>query len=217
MTTRPTLFLTVGLPGTGKTTEARRIEVQEQALRLTKDEWVKALYGRANPPSASDVIEGRLIEIGLRALELRVNVVIDFGLWARDERSALRQAAADRGAAVEMRYLELPSAEQRRRLDRRQAEEPHTTWHMSDEELAEWAAIISVPTQGELDGSEPVDAPPGEIPDLGGVAQASLASVGPLTPSISSPQSTDACCQPPIGTHLVRQTARRRAVTGGET
>ncbi|WP_255509896.1 AAA family ATPase [Micromonospora sp. AP08] len=50
MTTRPTLFLTVGLPGTGKTTEARRIEAEEKALRLTKDERVKALYGLANPP-----------------------------------------------------------------------------------------------------------------------------------------------------------------------
>lgn len=158
--TRPTLFLTVGLPGTGKTTEARRIEVEEKALRLTKDEWAKALYGLANPPSASDVIEGRLIEIGLRALALGINVVIDFGLWGRDERSALRQAAADLGAAVEMRYFELSPGEQRRRLDRRQAEEPYTTWHMSDEELAAWAAIISVPTQAELDGSEPVDGPP---------------------------------------------------------
>jgi len=160
MTTRPTLFLTVGLPGTGKTTEARRLEAEENALRLTKDEWVKALYGLANPPSASDVIEGRLIEIGLRALQLGINVVIDFGLWARDERSALRQAAADLGAAVEMRYFELPPSEQRQRLDRRHAQEPHTTWHMSDEELARWAAIISIPTHEERDGSEPVDDPP---------------------------------------------------------
>ena len=157
---RPTLFLTVGLPGTGKTTDARRIEVEKKALRLTKDEWLKALYGLANPPSASDVIDGRLAEIRLRALELGINVVIDYGLWGRDERSALRQAAADLGAAAEMRYFELTPAEQRRRLDRRQAEQPHTTWHMSDEELAEWAAIFSVPTPGELDGSEPIDGPP---------------------------------------------------------
>lgn len=158
--TPPTLFLTVGLPGTGKTTAARRIETEHRALRLTKDEWMKALYGHENPASASDVIEGRLIRIGLRALELGSNVVIDFGLWGRDERSALRQAATERGALVELRYVEVSPAEQRRRLDRRLAEEPHATWPMSDEELAAWAALIDVPTPGELDGSEPLDDPP---------------------------------------------------------
>jgi predicted kinase len=157
---RPTLFLTVGLPCTGKTTAAQRIEVEQNALRLTMDEWVQALYGAENPPPAQAVIEGRLIEIGLRALELGTDVVIDFGLWSRDERSALRQAAADRGARVELRWFEVPPTEQRRRLDRRQAEAPHTTWPMSDEELARWAARIDIPTAGELDGSEPVDHPP---------------------------------------------------------
>ena len=52
---QPTLFLTVGLPATGKTTAARRLEADHHALRLTKDEWMKALYGEQNPPSASDV------------------------------------------------------------------------------------------------------------------------------------------------------------------
>ena len=156
----PTLFLTVGLPATGKTTAARRIEVEHNALRLTKDEWVKALYGHENPPSAQDVIEGRLTQIGLRALELGINVVIDYGLWGRDERSALRQAAADLGATVEMHYFELTPAEQRSRLDQRLAEASHTTWQMSDEELAEWSTNIDIPTPGELDGTEPIDDPP---------------------------------------------------------
>jgi predicted kinase len=157
---RPTLFLTVGLPGAGKTTAARRIEIEQQALRLTKDEWVKALYGHENPASAGDVIEGRLIQIGLRALELGANVVIDYGLWSRDERSALRQAAADLGAIVEMHYFEVTSVEQRRRLAQRQADAPHTSWPVSDEELTTWAAGIDIPTPGELDGSEPIDQPP---------------------------------------------------------
>ena len=160
---RPTLFLTVGLPGTGKTTAARDIEAEHHGLRLTKDEWMKALYGSENPSAASDVIEGRLVEIGLRALELGRNVVIDFGLWGRDERSALRQAAADRGARVEMRYFELDPDEQRRRADQRHADEPHTTWPMSDDDLAGYAAVIQIPTPGELDGSEPIDDPPGSF------------------------------------------------------
>jgi hypothetical protein len=61
---------------------------------------------------------------------------------------------------VEMRYLELTSAQQRRRLAQREAEAPHTSWPISDEELTEWAASIDIPTPGELDGSEPVDDPP---------------------------------------------------------
>ena len=157
---QPTLFLTVGLPATGKTTAARRLEADHHALRLTKDEWMKALYGERNPPSASDVIEGRLIEIGLRALELGSNVVIDFGLWGRDERSALRQAAADRGAGVEMDYFEVSRAEQLRRIDHRLTDEPHTTWPTSEQELVGWADIMEIPTPGEVDGSEPIDDPP---------------------------------------------------------
>lgn len=157
---QPTLFLTVGLPGTGKTTAARRIEVEQGALRLTKDEWMKALYGDDNPPSASDVIEGRLIQIGMRALELGTHVILDFGLWSRDERSALRQAAADIGAAVVIRYFELTPVEQRKRLDQRLADAPHETWHMSEQELAEWASKIDIPSSAELDGSEPIGDPP---------------------------------------------------------
>lgn len=158
---QPTLFLTVGLPGTGKTTAARRIEVEHGALRFTKDEWMKGLYGHDNPASASDVIEGRLIQIGMRALELGISVVIDFGVWSRDERSALRQAATDVGAAVVICYFELTPTEQRKRLDQRLAEAPHETWPISDQELTEWASKLDIPTSAELDGSEPVGDPPG--------------------------------------------------------
>lgn len=155
-----TLFLMVGLPATGKTSAARRLEFEYHAVRLTKDEWMKALYREQNPPSASDVIEGRLIEIGLRVLELGSNVVIDFGLWGRDERSALRMAAADRGSRVEMHYFEVTREEQRWRLDRRQADEPHTTWPVSDAERAAWSDLMQVPTPDELNGSQRIDDPP---------------------------------------------------------
>jgi len=154
------LLLTVGLPGCGKTTAARQFETEQAALRLSKDEWVKALYGAENPSSASDVIEGRLIAIALRALTLGVNVVLDFGLWSRDERSALRLAGADTGASVMLWYAPITLDEQRRRHVVRFESDPQGTWPMSDEELATWQTWFDEPTPGELDGSEPIDPPP---------------------------------------------------------
>jgi AAA domain len=161
MMRRPTLFLTVGLPCTGKTTAARRIEIEQEALRLTKDEWVKALYG----PRESDVGPGRDRGTAHRDRAARPR--------ARQQRchrfrpgesgralcssSGSSRPRRDDGAA---RYFELSSDEQRRRLDLRQAEAPHTTWPMSDEELAEWAANIDIPTPGELAGTEPIGDPP---------------------------------------------------------
>ena len=40
------LYLLVGLPGSGKTTKARQLEVEVSALRLTLDEWMIPLFGR---------------------------------------------------------------------------------------------------------------------------------------------------------------------------
>jgi len=157
---KPTLLLTVGLPGCGKTTAARQFESERAALRLTKDEWMKALYGAQNPSPASDVIEGRLISVALRCLTLGINVALDFGLWSRNERSALRYAGDQAGASVVCWYAPITLAEQRRRHDSRLAADPDVTWPIADEELHAWAASFDVPTPGELTGSEPIDRPP---------------------------------------------------------
>jgi predicted kinase len=156
----PTLFLTVGLPCCGKTTAARQFEAEHTALRLTKDEWMKALYGADNPSSASDVIEGRLISIALRAVTLGTNVALDFGLWSRDERSALRYAGDQAGASVVMWYAPIALEEQRRRHDTRVSMVPHATWPISDAEFATWTRGFDVPTPSELNGTEPIDPPP---------------------------------------------------------
>lgn len=153
-------MMPVGLPGCGKTTTARRFELEHNALRLTKDEWMKALYGSENPSSASDVIEGRLIEIALRTLGLGINVVLDFGLWSRDERSALRNAGAQAGASVVIWFAPVTMHEQHRRHAIRLAEDPHSTWPMSDDELATWTTSFDVPTPGEIDGTDAIDPPP---------------------------------------------------------
>ncbi len=154
------VHLMVGLPGAGKTSRARELETSAPALRLTPDEWQIALFGGRNPPDGRDLVEGKLIQIGMRAAELGVDVVLDFGLWSRDERSALRWIAAAVGARSRVVHLPIDLEEQRRRIAHRFATTPGETFPISDDELEQWRTQFQVPDDDELRGSAIPPVPP---------------------------------------------------------
>ena len=147
-----TIYLVVGLPGAGKTTRAKELEVSASAIRLTPDEWQIMLFGDQNPPDKRDLVEGKLVQLGMRAAELGTNVVFDFGFWGKDERSALRWIAGAVGARGQVVYLPIDDGEQRRRVTDRFATAPDQTFHMSDVELEQWRAQFQAPDDEELRG-----------------------------------------------------------------
>jgi predicted kinase len=155
-----TLYLLVGLPAAGKTTKARQLEVDAPALRLTPDDWMKSLFGR-NIPAERDLLEGRLIWIGLRALRLHTNVILDFGFWGKDERSSLRWIARQIGARSQVVYLPIDGETQRKRVQTRFVATPDQTWPMSEAELAQWYARFDEPDEAELEGAVLEDVPHG--------------------------------------------------------
>lgn len=156
-----TVHLIVGLPGAGKTTRAKELEVSERAQRLTPDEWQIMLFGEANPPDLRDLVEGKLVQIGMRAAQLGTNVVLDFGFWGRDERSALRAIAASVGAAAQVVYLPVEHEEQRRRVRDRADTAAHTALPMTQAELVAWRAQFQEPDEAELRGAAIPSVPEG--------------------------------------------------------
>ena len=82
------MLLMVGLPGAGKTTRAKELAAANRALRLTPDHWMIPLFGDSMASGKRFALEGRLISAALQALRLGTSVVLDYGLWGRDERSA---------------------------------------------------------------------------------------------------------------------------------
>jgi predicted kinase len=134
------LFVTCGLPGAGKTTLAKQLERDHDAIRFSPDEWMTDLWDQ--PTRA--LIERQMWRVAQRVLALGGNVVIDFGSWARAERDELREGARRLGVAVELHYLDVPIDELVRRVDAR-AREGITRAH-----LEEWQQLIEVPTPEEL-------------------------------------------------------------------
>jgi predicted kinase len=145
----PTLHLTCGLPGSGKTTLARRLAAERDAHRFTKDEWVLALGGDLYDDELRDRVETQLIELAFELLGAGRSCILDFGLWSREERDALRLRARAQGVRVELHVLDVEPDELLRRVDRRYADEPHTTAEISAEQLAEWVASFERPDEAE--------------------------------------------------------------------
>lgn len=154
-----TLILMVGLPAAGKTTLAKKLAAAHRALRLTPDHWMIPLFGDSMAGGRRWALEGRLISLALQALRLGVSVVLDYGLWGRDERSALRYLARSAGAACRVVYLPVDKDVQRARIAYRQATTPRETFPMSEAEVDAWREQFQVPDAGELAGGE-IPAPP---------------------------------------------------------
>ena len=155
----PRMFVMVGLPAAGKTTRARELASTWSALRLTPDEWMIPLFGQEQPEGMRNIVEGRLLWLALSALRVGVNVVLDFGVWARDERSALRALAASVGATSELVYLHVDQDEQWRRVEARSHTDAATTFEMTKADLEGWRQIFQPPDATELEAAE-IDAPP---------------------------------------------------------
>jgi predicted kinase len=154
-----TLLLMVGLPGAGKTTRAKELALAHRALRLTPDEWMISLFDGTQPDGKRDLLEGLLISVALQALRLGTSVVLDFGLWGRDERSALRWLARSAGASCQVIYLPIDLNLQRARIAHRQATAPHRTFPMSDADIVSWRGQFEVPDAAELGGGK-IPGPP---------------------------------------------------------
>lgn len=153
-----TLHLMVGLPCSGKTTLAKKLEHELGALRLAPDEWQIGLFGQdADDPqhdARHSFIESMLWKVAARALELGTNVILDFGFWAREEREDFRQRAKQLGAGSEVHFLDVPEDELLRRLAARNSQASHESFHIFEDSMKPWIAFFQRPGPDELERRE---------------------------------------------------------------
>ena len=162
MSEKPTVFMMCGLPGSGKTTCAKRLEGEHSAVRFSVDEWMIELYGHHMPREVFDkrleAVKNLSWRTARRLLELDVNVVLDFSFWKREERLDYKNRAREVNATPLCYFFDVPLPTLQKRLTLRNSSLSEGTYEITPEMLTLFADWFEPPT--ELEGLELVRVGP---------------------------------------------------------
>lgn len=147
-----TLILISGLPGAGKTTFAKKIEHERNALRLCPDDWIAyILEDKKNIKEMDrlrDPVEQLLWKTAQRLLALGATVILENGFWPKSERDLYRDTAKKLGAKVELVFVHAPMEILWERVNKRN-EHPDTVIMITRENLEDWKTLFEEPTEEE--------------------------------------------------------------------
>ena len=146
---RARLVLICGLPGSGKTTTARRLAAETGGVRFCPDDWMTALAIDLFDEDARAKVEALQWQLAQELLALRQTVIIEWGVWSRSERDVVRERARELGARVELVYLDVPTEVLWERLEARNIEQPLGTAVITRENLLGWVDLFEAPDAEE--------------------------------------------------------------------
>ena len=164
-----TLTLFCGLPGSGKTTLAKKLEGRGNSIRICTDDWQSDLGVEAGAVEDDfhERLQRRLYKLTLELLDNHQDVILEDGLWMANERAEKLADARKYGAIVSIHVFDLSFDEVWHRLESRNSNQTHGNVHMSKNDLQKCWDLFEKPTTDELknfdkvylyDDSTPPDA-----------------------------------------------------------
>lgn len=146
---KPTVYLMLGLPGSGKTTFSKKLQQELNIPRLSLDEEYSKLGGDLASPKWDKEIEVKANEIIKSQMKERVgcaeSVILDFCPWRKEERDKYREYINFIGAVDYVYYLNVPIEELKQRLEVRNSNSSNDTHVVTPDMLDAFTARFDPP------------------------------------------------------------------------
>lgn len=147
-----TVIMISGLPGAGKTTLAKKLETERQAIRLCPDEWIPPLL--KDPEDMDEAkrirtpLEKLLLDLALKLTDLGTDVILENGFWTISDRNKYKEVLKKAGLKIELYFLDAPIETLWERINKQNQEE--YPFKVPFDYLKRWHAVFQPPTKEEI-------------------------------------------------------------------
>lgn len=153
MPRKPNVYVICGFIGAGKTTFAINLENETGAVRITKDSWLIRLIGH-NPdiPGYAELdgaICGLSRDFAFYLVEKGIDVILDEGFWAPEERAAIRARIESLGAEPVLYFIDTPIDEIRKRVAERNLNPTENAFRIESDLLEGYLRLWQPPQDDE--------------------------------------------------------------------
>ncbi len=148
-----TVHIMCGLPGSGKSDYAKKLEKEKAAVLFSLDEWMTALLGKdqLNEDFERFVLpcQDLIWQASLPLLDRNVDVIYDFAIYSRKGRKLLIDQIKAYGAEAVIYYFNVPHSVCKERLSERNELTGHSDFSVTEERFDELANRLVPPSEDE--------------------------------------------------------------------
>lgn len=150
----PTLHFFCGKAGAGKSTIARQVANEQNALLISEDVWLARLFGdqmktlddyRKFALKLKSVVSPLVVDL----LKSGQSVVLDFPANTQATRAWFRTVFEPAGAAHVLHLVQTPDTVCLERIGKRNVERPEGSHHLSEEDFEFISSFFELPEEAE--------------------------------------------------------------------
>lgn len=151
------VYLICGKICCGKTTYAQKLCKEKNAVLLSVDEIMLALFGQHCGDRHDEYVERTekyLLNKSMELISKDINVVLDWGFWTKAEREPAKGFYKSRNIECELHHIDISDETWKSRLHKRNNEvfaNETSAYYIDDNLAAKFASIFEVPSEDEID------------------------------------------------------------------